>query len=548
MVERVQAQHAALRAGADPALPPGLGLGAAQDIDARRKVSVGSSSLADETGDEEDGAHSGAPSRASTPRMSLPSLPFVGTVGSGPVVSGGKQPTPPLTVAIPNSQEHAHQPPQTPATPGGSKGKFAWGRQKEKDKERMKGTPALPPSVPPQVPLQMAMTPSTSSSATVHSATTVATHATANGTSTDGHRHSVERLSTHTGSTSPSAGASANGSSSEWLHDARAPGMGPRPNSRAAKEEKKGWFTKRKSLRHSASISAEDASLIPQSPATILGTASPATGWTRSLSAVTPAPGGARGPPQRRMTAEPAALFVTPRMGGVPEPPLASAPLAHAHAPANQIPSRPPTANSNVGGVPPSPAQLPSPYSAPGVAPRTPEHKRSLPALATLGRRGRRGSTDAGETPLPPPPLRPVSAGAGMPASPVRMKPHGDDAPPVPPLPSSSALASTPVTSPPPLGGTRQTNGSGHEREDLFGTFPTSPAGVGLPASLSNGVPSPPTFPGQPQQLPETPAKQKRASRKLSFSGGLMGFGKKKDKDREHAQLASFGTVGSGRS
>ncbi|TCD66506.1 hypothetical protein EIP91_001282 [Steccherinum ochraceum] len=139
---------------------------------------------------------------------------------------------------------------------------------------------------------------------------------------------------------------------------------------------------------------------------------------------------------------------------------------------------------------------------------------------------------------LPP---RPSTAGAEL-GSGGRSRPKSAIQPPLPPLPGSPALSGT----------GKMTNGGGQSVPSTPITAATNMNGHALPSpSLSppqrpsrhprphsSAGPSPPSSFGQAMAAPTppppvTPTVKKRASRKLSFTAPLLGFGRSRDKDKD---------------
>jgi ubiquitin carboxyl-terminal hydrolase 9/13 len=518
LAARVEAEQRALR---EPVLPPGLGVS--------------------EDGDGSDGSANSdpalpqTPSQTSTPRLqnahlaNLPHLPHLTHKSSSAATN-----TPSLKVAIPGPETlNLASTTPTVATPGGTIGNFftSLGRVPgKKEKDKVKDKEAIPVS---PVTTSRPPTASMSNGALLQS------------TSTFESVRSVGSEAQPSATSTPTT-ISANGSSDE-VRDSRTPGVGLRPPTKTGKEKEKDvktWFGKRKSFRQTSSTHGQpELEGLPSLPASAISpTHSGAASWQKSAGSV-------------RTPAEPPAMFTpsqihAPRLEQTTSVGSASltdsgyeSPLAgmSTSSSASAVRPRTPPRHSSTDPIPPSPSR-PVRSAFPGM-PRTAEHKRSSPALTTVGRAPiRRGSVDSVATPQ-----RPSTAGASIPS------PVAEAAPPVPPLPpvlaampSSSALGQAGT-----IGGRTKldTLSSSHvdNREEDFGTLPALGAGLGLPPSLSNGASTGPRTPASQPPVAFVDPKPKRASRKLSFSGGMLGFGKKKDKDRvrDEAQVASFSTTSS---
>ncbi|OBZ66035.1 Ubiquitin carboxyl-terminal hydrolase 4 [Grifola frondosa] len=195
----------------------------------------------------------------------------------------------------------------------------------------------------------------------------------------------------------------------------------------------------------------------------------------------------------------------------------------------------------------------PSPPMPPPLGHSVPEHKKSTPDLSR-GRVGKRSSA------LARLPRRPSTANATL-STPPRSRPNSGVLPPLPPLPSSPQ-SPAPNTNGSPLGSpvdavkgkeraepqpspasTSSTDASAshlHRSESSVPFAPSAHGAVGLGFSTSYGS----TASGSVAESPvvhvhhSAGANWKRATRKLSFTAPILGFGRKdrerhKDKDKD---------------
>lgn len=182
-------------------------------------------------------------------------------------------------------------------------------------------------------------------------------------------------------------------------------------------------------------------------------------------------------------------------------------------AAASQVPSAFDTSSSAI----PIPTLLKTPASVPSspVQPRTvyPEHKKSTPDLSTKVRSGK-------------PTRRPATAGATV-GSPSWARPSSSIVPPLPPLPGSPG-------SPPGH------NRNGHTSE--FGA--RSPSVPQRPSTASSTMQAPGSLAFSMSNstssasigdspIPNAGGLKKRATRKLSLTAPMLGFGRSRQKDRE---------------
>ena len=163
------------------------------------------------------------------------------------------------------------------------------------------------------------------------------------------------------------------------------------------------------------------------------------------------------------------------------------------------------------------------------------EHKKSLPEIA-LGRKSDRAKSSSGK--IPP---RPSTAGAAIGGSTTSLG-RGSPIPPVPPLPSAPGHVlngEALTTEPEPLKGNGKDDtepsgvealrdGASNHRRQFSGTVPVA---VGLGFTASEGTASSLSTSDPPVHTSSNWGK--RATRKLSLTAPMLGFGRKhKDKEK----------------
>ncbi|KZT00016.1 cysteine proteinase [Laetiporus sulphureus 93-53] len=179
--------------------------------------------------------------------------------------------------------------------------------------------------------------------------------------------------------------------------------------------------------------------------------------------------------------------------------------------------------------VPPPLASPSMPMSPVLSHPHHPEHKKSTPELPGKSKSSRSGVTSA----LGRLPRRPSTAGATV-STPSHARPTSVVVPPIPSIPSSpSSQQPNGTAGRTLLSGTPDAAHHRHSHLDEFGMHGFRRSHRPSTASAVPESPRATGFAASPSSSSVENGTKKRATRKLSFSAPMLGFGRKEKKDRE---------------